>query len=55
VRKLDPHVVKCIFVGYFSTQKSYKCWDPVGRKLIVSMDVTFQKFESYYTKKGDLD
>jgi hypothetical protein len=55
VEKLDPHAVKCIFVGYSSTQKGYKCWDPVGRKLFVSMDVTFREFEPYYTKKGDLD
>jgi hypothetical protein len=25
VEKLDPHAVKCIFVGYSSTQKGYKC------------------------------
>jgi hypothetical protein len=55
VGKLDPQAVKCIFVGYSSTQKGYKCWEPVGRKLFVSMDVTFQEFEPYYVKKGDLD
>jgi hypothetical protein len=55
VGKLDPQAVKCIFVGYSSTQKGYKCWDPVGRKLFISMDVTFWEFEPYYTKKGDLD
>jgi hypothetical protein len=55
VGKLDPHAVKCIFVGYSSTQKGYKCWDPVGRKLFVSMDVTLREFEPYYTKKGDLE
>jgi hypothetical protein len=55
VGKLDPQVVKCIFVGYSSTQKGYKCWDPIRRKLFVSMDVTFQEFEPYYTKKCDLD
>ena len=53
--KLDPQAVKCIFVGYSSTQKGYKCWDPVGRKLFVSMDVTFREFEPCYTKKGDLE
>jgi hypothetical protein len=55
MRKIDPHVVKCIFVGYFLTQKGYKCWDPIGRKLFVNMDVIFREFEPYYTKKGDLD
>jgi hypothetical protein len=55
VGKLDPKAIKCIFVGYASTQKGYKCWDPIGRRLFVSMDVTFREEEPYYTKKNDLD
>ena len=55
VGKLDPQAVKCIFVGYSSTQKGYKCWDLVGKKLFVSMDVTFHEEEPYYTKKCDVD
>jgi len=55
VGKLDPQAVKCVFVGYSSTQKGYKCWDPVGKKLFVSMDVFFREFEPYYTKPWDLD
>nr|AAP21414.1 putative polyprotein [Oryza sativa Japonica Group]ABF99446.1 retrotransposon protein, putative, unclassified [Oryza sativa Japonica Group] len=55
VGKLDPHAVKCVFVGYASSQKGYKCWDPIGRRLFVSMDVTFREFEPYYKSKGDLD
>src|SRR6185437_5076542 len=55
VGKLDPQAVKCIFVGYSSTQKRYNCWDPIGKRLFVSMDVTFREEEPYYTKKDDLD
>jgi len=55
VGKLDPRAVKCVFVGYSSTQKGYKCWDPIGKKLFVSMDVTFREFEPYYVKSWDLD
>jgi hypothetical protein len=55
VSKLDPQAVKCIFVGYASTQKGYKCWDPIGRRLFVSMDVTFREEDPYYTKKVNLE
>jgi hypothetical protein len=53
VSKLDPQAVKCIFVGYSCIQKGYKCWDPIGKRLLVSMDVTFREEDPYYTKKVD--
>jgi hypothetical protein len=31
--KLDPKVEKCIFIGYYSEQKGYKCFNPSTRKL----------------------
>jgi hypothetical protein len=55
VGKLDPQAVECVLVGYASTQKGYKCWDPIRRRLFVSMDVTFCEFEPYYSNKCDLD
>ena len=42
--KLDPRARKCVFVGYSPTQKGYKCYDPISKKMFVTMDVTF--FES---------
>src|SRR5262249_46463588 len=47
VGKLDPKALKCIFVGYFSTQNRYKCYHIPSRKYFVSMDVTFREFEPY--------
>jgi hypothetical protein len=55
VSKLDTQAIKCIFVGYASTQKGYKHWDHIGRRLFVSMDVAFREEEPYYTRKVDLD
>jgi len=54
VGKLDPRAVKCIFVGYSSSQKGYKCWSPSERRLFVSMDVTFRESEPFYGEKTDL-
>ena len=39
--KLDPRAVKCVFMGYASKQKGYKCYDPQTKKFHVSMDVSF--------------
>ncbi|RVX20036.1 Retrovirus-related Pol polyprotein from transposon RE2 [Vitis vinifera] len=41
--KLDPRSLKCIFLGYSSNQKGYKCYSPITRKFYNSMDVTFLK------------
>ncbi|KAL6323474.1 hypothetical protein AAG906_039046 [Vitis piasezkii] len=37
--KLDPKALKCVFLGYFSTQKGYKCYDPISQKLYVTDDL----------------
>ena len=47
--KLDPRALKCVFVGYSSTQNGYKCYHPPSKKFYVSADVTFNEQESYST------
>ena len=41
--KLDPRAIKCVFLGYSTTQKGYKCYDHVLQKLHVSRDVKFSR------------
>lgn len=46
--KLDPRALKCVFVGYSSTQKGYKCFHPTSKKYFISADVTFVEIKSYF-------
>ena len=39
--KLDARLCKCIFLGYSSVQKGYRCYSFEKRKYFVSKDVTF--------------
>ena len=39
--KLDDKAIRCVFLGYFSNSKGYRCYDPVGRCFYTSMDVSF--------------
>ena len=48
--KLDSRARKCVFVGYPSTQKGYKCFDPLTRKFFVSMDVTFFENKPFFSQ-----
>ena len=48
--KLDPRSIKCVFLGYSSTQKGYKCFNPVTNKIVVSRDVKFEESIPYFHK-----
>ena len=41
--KFAPNAIKCLFVGYCETQKGFRLWDPVGRRLRISRDVKFHE------------
>ncbi|RDY03845.1 hypothetical protein CR513_12513, partial [Mucuna pruriens] len=36
--KLDPKVVKCVFIGYPLNKKGFKCYHPPSRRVFVSID-----------------
>ncbi|KAL0286682.1 UNVERIFIED_CONTAM: Retrovirus-related Pol polyprotein from transposon TNT 1-94 [Sesamum angustifolium] len=41
--KLDPKSKQCIFLGYKKGAKSYKFWDLVARKMVISRDAVFDE------------
>ena len=43
--KFDPKAIKCQHVGYCETQKAFRAWDPVNRKVLISRDVVFQELD----------
>jgi hypothetical protein len=45
--KLDAKSYKCVFVEY-SSEKGYKCYDPIKKRMFESLDVTFRKTEPYF-------
>lgn len=49
--KLSPKSLKCIFLGYYRTQKGYICYSPLMKKKFVATDVTFFEDYSYYYKQ----
>ena len=46
--KLDACALRCVFVGYASLQKGYRCYHPPSRRYLISANVTFAEHESYF-------
>jgi hypothetical protein len=46
--KLDPRALRCIVIGYSSTQKGYKCYHPSIRGFYVNVDDSFDEKESFF-------
>uniref|UniRef100_A0A2N9I305 Integrase catalytic domain-containing protein n=1 Tax=Fagus sylvatica TaxID=28930 RepID=A0A2N9I305_FAGSY len=46
--KLDNKSIRCIFLGYSTMSKAYRCYDPVSHYLYHSLDVTFFEEIPFY-------
>ncbi|CAL9016092.1 unnamed protein product, partial [Prunus brigantina] len=46
--KLDPCALRCVFVGYATHQKGYRCYHPHTRRTYVTLDVTFLESELFF-------
>jgi hypothetical protein len=52
--KLEPCVVRCIFLGYGTNKKGYHCYDPNKKRVYVTMDVTFVESDNFIRHKYQL-
>ncbi|RDX63025.1 hypothetical protein CR513_58589, partial [Mucuna pruriens] len=46
--KLDPRVIKCVFIGYPSNKKWFKCYHPSSYQIFIPMDVAFNETQSFF-------
>lgn len=51
--KLDPCALRCVFLGYATHQKGYRCYYPPTQRTYVNMDVTFLESEIYFTPSSN--
>jgi transposase InsO family protein len=52
--KLEPRALRCVFVGYATRQKGYRCYHPPTRQMFVTFDVVFHEDSMYFPFKTDL-
>ena len=49
--KLEAKSSKAMFIGYSSSQKGYKCYDPNTRRVLVYREVKFVEEKGYYEEQ----
>ena len=52
--KLAPRALRCIFVGYATHQKGYRCYHPPTRRMFVTIDVVFHEDTMYFSSESEL-
>ncbi|PHT81584.1 hypothetical protein T459_14599 [Capsicum annuum] len=50
--KLDPKERKCIFVGYDSYRKDWRCMDPKTNRFTISRDMVFDETSSLFSSQN---
>jgi len=46
--KFDPCVEKCVFIGYATHQKGYRCYNPITHRVYVTMNCDFLESEYFF-------
>ena len=44
-----------MFIGYSNTQKGYKCYHPLTRRVIISKDIVFDENHFYYQPSTEVN
>jgi len=52
--KFDPCAEKCVFVGYATHQKGYRCYNPITHRVYVTMDCDFLESEYFFSSQLDV-
>lgn len=52
--KIDKKAVRCIFVGYDSQQKGWRCCDPTTGKCYTSRNVVFDESSSWWSSEKEI-
>jgi len=46
--KLEPRAIRCVFLGYATTQKGYRCYHPSSKRMFITQDVNFHENEMFF-------
>ena len=52
--KLTPRALRCVFLGYATYQKGYRCYHPPSKRIFVTMDVVFHEDSMYFSSEPEL-